>query len=136
MPHDIQTGMNAETQFPMLSGDPQVSLLIAPPDAVRRQLERVLASPWFTQSDRMRRFLRFAVEHALAGTGDKVKEYLVGMEVFDRRDDFDPQVDPIVRVEARRLRAKLKANYESIGRDDALRIECPKGSYAAIFRSQ
>jgi TolB-like protein len=82
----------------------------------------------------MCRFLRFAVEHALSKTGDKVKEYLVGVEVFDRGNDFDPQVDPIVRVEVRRLRAKLEAYYESIGRNDVLRFEFPKGAYRAIFR--
>jgi serine/threonine-protein kinase len=81
----------------------------------------------------MCRFLRFAVEHTLAGTVDDIKEYLVGVEVFDRGADYDPRVDPIVRVEARRLRAKLEAYYASAGKDDAVRIEFPKGAYAATF---
>ena len=52
------------------------------------------------------------------------------MEVFDRKPDYDPRVDPIVRVEARRLRAKLKAYYEGDGSADAVLIEFPSGSYA------
>ena len=63
----------------------------------------------------MVRFLRLAVERALAGQADELKEYLIGVEVFDRKASYDPRVDPIVRVEARRLRAKLKAYYEGDG---------------------
>ena len=81
----------------------------------------------------MSRFLRFGVEHALAGTGHQVKEYLVGVDVFDRPKDYDPRVDPIVRVEARRLRAKLRSYYASSGKTDELIIEFPKGAYAAAF---
>ena len=103
------------------------------PDEVRWQLGKLLASHWFARSERMCRFLRFAVERALAGTGDEIKEYLVGVEVFDRGADYDPRVDPIVRVEARRLRAKLEAYYESVGKADAVLIKFPKGAYAATF---
>ena len=103
-------------------------------DAVRRQLERVLASAAFARSARMSRFLRLAVEHALAGRGEDLKEYLIGVEVFDRREAFDPRYDPIVRVEARRLRAKLRAYYEGAGGADELVIEVPTGSYAPLFR--
>ena len=81
----------------------------------------------------MSRFLRFGVEHALAGTGDQVKEYLVGVDVFDRAKDYDPRVDPIVRVEARRLRQKLRSYYASTGKNDELIIDFPKGAYAAEF---
>jgi serine/threonine-protein kinase len=63
-----------------------------------------------------------------------VKEYSVGREVFDRRADYDPRVDPIVRVEARRLRSKLRAYYAAAGREDALLIELPKGAYVPSFR--
>jgi TolB-like protein len=103
------------------------------PEDVRWQLGKLLASHWFARSERMCRFLRFAVERALAGTGDEIKEYLVGMEVFDRGADYDPRVDPIVRVEARRLRAKLEAYYESAGKGDAVLIKFPKGAYAVTF---
>ena len=87
---------------------------------VREALEKLLASRPFARSGRLTRFLRFTVDHALAGTGDQVKEYLVGVEVFDRKPDYDPRMDPIVRVEARRLRAKLKLYYASAGKTDAI----------------
>jgi len=101
---------------------------------IRAQLERLLASPLFARSGRMSRFLRFSVEHALAGTEDQVKEYLVGVEVFDRDRDYDPRVDPIVRVEARRLREKIGAYYESAGLADTVQIDLPKGFYTPVFR--
>ena len=98
--------------------------------AVRQQLRKVLAHPLFKRSERMRRFLRLAVEHTLDGKAAELKEYLVGVEVFDRRQSYDPRVDPIVRVEARRLRSKLRAYYDSDGRSDAIVIEFVTGSYA------
>jgi serine/threonine-protein kinase len=98
---------------------------------VGRQLGRILASPGFVNSERMCRFLRFVVERALAGRAAELKEYAIGVEVFDRRADYDPRVDPVVRVEARRLRAKLEAYYENAPNE--LRIELPKGTYAPLF---
>ena len=106
------------------------------PDEIRRQLDKLLASPWFARSGRMCRFLRFGVERALAGTGNEIKEYLVGVEVYDRASSYDPRVDPIVRVEARRLRAKLDSYYASAGKNDAVLIKFPKGAYAATFVSR
>ena len=78
----------------------------------------------------MVRFLRFTVERTLAGQADQLKEYLIGVEVFDRKPSYDPRVDPIVRVEARRLRAKLKAYYDGDGSADAVLIEFVSGGYA------
>lgn len=105
------------------------------PSAVRQQLEKILAHGLFLRSERMGRFLRFAVERTLEGKAEELKEYLIGVEVFDRKDNYDPRVDPIVRVEARRLRSKLKAYYESEGREDLIVIEFPRGSYAPQIRS-
>src|SRR5690242_20370083 len=82
----------------------------------------------------MSRFLRFTVEQALSGHAADLKEYLIGVEVFDRKSEYDSRVDPIVRVEARRLRSKLRKYYESEGRDDAIRIEFPTGSYVPQFK--
>lgn len=79
----------------------------------------------------MSRFLRFVVERTLASRANELKEYAIGVEVFDRRPDYDPRVDPVVRVEARRLRAKLQAYYEQAPSE--FRIELPKGSYVPIF---
>jgi serine/threonine-protein kinase len=101
---------------------------------IRRQTERVLSSRTFTASGRMSRFLRFAVERTLEGRGGELKEYLLGVEIFDREESFDPRVDPIVRVEARRLRSKLKSFYENEGSCDPLVIELPTGSYVPRFR--
>jgi TolB-like protein/Flp pilus assembly protein TadD len=93
-------------------------------------LEKILAHQLFSRSGRMVRFLRLTVERALAGQADELKEYLIGVEVFDRKESYDPRVDPIVRVEARRLRAKLKAYYERDGSADEVLIEFVTGGYA------
>jgi TolB-like protein len=101
---------------------------------VRAQVEKILASRLFTRSERLCRFLRFCVEQTLEEKSDQLKEQLVGVEVFDRKGDYDPRTDPIVRVEARRLRSKLKAYYSASGRPDCLLIELPKGAYVPSFR--
>lgn len=103
------------------------------PAEVARALEKVLRSPSFVNADRLSRMLRFVVERTLAGEGDQLKEYLLGVEVFDRPADYDPRLDSIVRVEARRLRAKLSEYYESDGASDAVRIRLAKGGYAPTF---
>jgi TolB-like protein/Flp pilus assembly protein TadD len=81
----------------------------------------------------MQRFLRYVVEHALGSAGKPLREYAIGVDVFDRDGGFDPRIDPIVRVEARRLRKKLDDYYRGEGADDALRIELPKGGYAVAL---
>jgi len=105
-------------------------------EAIRKQLSRVLGSPMFAQSERLRRFLCFTVEATLAGEGNMLKQYLIGMKVYDRKPPYDPAVDSIVRTEARRLRAKLKEYYELIGKNDPITIEYRPGSYAPSFRQQ
>ena len=102
--------------------------------AIRAQLQRILASSGFVHAERMRRFLQLAVTEALEGRAGQLKEYTIGVSVFDRPPAFDPAVDPLVRVEARRLRAKLEKYYEGEGRGDRIVIELPKGGYAACFR--
>ncbi|MGA7623530.1 MAG: hypothetical protein WCA91_08115, partial [Candidatus Acidiferrales bacterium] len=79
------------------------------------------------------RFLRYIVERTLAGEADQLKEYRLGVEVFGRGASFDPKIDPVVRMTARRLRRKLKECYEDGGRGVTVRIEVPKGGYAARF---
>ncbi len=101
---------------------------------VREQLERILASPAFQQSDRLKRFLRFIVLEVIEGRGDQLKEYVIGVQVFGKEESFDPRTDPIVRVQARRLRAKLVHHYREEGRADELIIDLPKGGYAPVFR--
>ncbi len=104
------------------------------PEEIRAHLEKVLASRLFARSLRLCRFLRFSVEESLAGKDGRLKEQIIGMEVFDRKSDYDPRIDPIVRVEARRLRAKLKAYYASAGRADSILIGLPKGAYLPFFK--
>jgi hypothetical protein len=103
-------------------------------EGVQVQLRRILASRFFSHSERLHRFLSFAANHALAASGERLKEYMVGLEVYDRGPDYDPRIDPIVRVEARRLRAKLRSYYASIGRNDPVLVELPKGTYMPRFR--
>src|SRR5204863_10105846 len=93
--------------------------------AAAEQLERVLASVTFRQVDRLKRFLRFIVSEALAGRGDQLKEYVIGVQVFDKDSSFDPRADPIVRVQARRLCARLVRYYPATGGTDALVIALP-----------
>src|SRR5271169_6883009 len=104
-----------------------------PAAEIRAQLDLILRSRAFIQSHRIRRFLQFVVEESLLGQPHRLKEYLIGLEVFDRREAFDPRVDSIVRVEARRLRYKLEEYYRTEGREDLVRIVLRKGSYVPIF---
>jgi TolB-like protein/tetratricopeptide (TPR) repeat protein len=99
-----------------------------------RQLERVEASATFQQVDRLKRFLSFVVFETAAGRGNQLKEYVIGVQVFDEDTSFDPRTDPIVRVQARRLRARLAKYYAEEGQQDLLLIELPKGGYAPIFK--
>jgi serine/threonine-protein kinase len=103
-------------------------------DAVRQELERVLASRVFARSQRISRFLRYTVEQSLLGQRNQLKESVIGVEVYDRAGDYNPKIDPIVRNEARRLRAKLREYYEREGRNNPIRIDLPTGSYAPIFQ--
>ncbi len=96
-------------------------------EAVRQHLERILASQTFQQGDRLKRFLTFIVMEAVAGRRHELKEYILGVEVFGKEDTFDPRNDPIVRVQARRLRAKLVQYYAEEGRADDTMIELAEG---------
>ena len=103
-------------------------------ESIRVELEKILASPRFVHSGRLKRFLRYSVEEALAGRRENLKEYALAIEVFDKDASHDPGSDPIVRVEARRLRTRLKEYYETGGRNDPIRIDLPKGAYAPTFQ--
>jgi TolB-like protein len=103
-------------------------------EAIREELSRILESSMFIQSDRLGRFLRFTVETTLAGNAEILKEYVIGTEVYDRKPPYHPNMDSIVRSEARRLRSKLKEYYESAGKDDPVLIYYRLGSYVPVFR--
>ena len=104
--------------------------------AARAQLIRILESETFARAPILSRFLRHLVDRTLEGAADHLKEYSVGVDVFDRGTSFDPRTDTIVRVQARRLRAKLASYYSSAGRFDPVRIEIPTGRYVAVFARQ
>jgi TolB-like protein len=106
-----------------------------PAEAVRKQLERVLASPGFARNERLSRFLRIVVERHLEGRDGDLKESVLGIEVFGRKPGFDPKQDSTVRSEAGRLRARLVEYYAGEGAGDPAVIELPKGGYIPAFRS-
>ncbi|HVA64820.1 MAG TPA: hypothetical protein VNF74_13930 [Terriglobales bacterium] len=102
--------------------------------AVQEQLARISNSVTFRGAGRLRRFLEFIVAETLAGRKEQIKEYVVGVAVFDKPDTFDPRNDPIVRVQARRLRAVLERYYHDEGYGAELVIELPKGGYAPVLK--
>jgi len=103
------------------------------PAAVRDTLARILSSPAFRASQRRKDLLRYVVEQALAGRADRLKAFPIAVDVLGRDASFDPQTDPIVRIEMGRLRRDLAQYYLGEGRDDPLRIGIPKGHYAPAF---
>lgn len=103
------------------------------PEAVLEELEKILASPAFSSTPRLSRFLRFVVEGALKPEPQSFKEYEIGLEVFGRGPEFDPRLDAVVRVEARQLRFKLADYYSRPGTGGEIRILLPKGGYSPKF---
>jgi tetratricopeptide (TPR) repeat protein len=103
-------------------------------EAIRRQLKLILESPGFARNERLSRFLRFIVERHLEGRGQDLKESVIGVEVFGREPGYNPQQDPIVRTEARRLRARVGEYYQNGGAQSAVVIDLPKGGYVPAVR--
>jgi len=101
---------------------------------IRAQRDRILASKGFSRSGRQSAFLEYVVNAALEGQADRLKEFTLGIEVFEKNESFDPSVDSIVRVEATRLRSKLSEYYVGEGQGDPVRIDIPKGHYVPVFR--
>lgn len=105
-------------------------------DEVRSQVDRIASSAGFAGSERLTGFLRFVVEKTLAGDGDLIKEYTIGLEVYQKRESYDPRTDSLVRVEASKLRSRLAAYYESAGSSDSLIISIPRGGYVPSFQKR
>lgn len=103
------------------------------PEGIRSQLFRILTSPDFCGRGRLGEFLRFVVEYTLDGSSDKLKGYTIALEVFGRDAAFDPSRDPVVRIQAGRLRRALEHYYLTSGKHDPIRIDVPKGSYVPVF---
>lgn len=106
-----------------------------PAQDVTAQLDTILSSPAFIQSGRLQKLLRFITDETLAGRASRLSEYTVAFEVFERDETFDPQASSIVRVEASRLRTKLKEYYARDGRKDPVRISLPTGGYVPTFHT-
>jgi TolB-like protein/Tfp pilus assembly protein PilF len=104
-----------------------------PPQLIQDALQRVLESREIVNSDRKKRFLKFIVQEALGGHADRIKAYTIAIDVFDRAPSFDPVSDPVVRIEAGRLRRCLEHYYLTEGHEDPLLIIIPKGSYVPQF---
>src|ERR1700722_1765557 len=102
-------------------------------EEVLAQLERILDSPVFANAARSKQFLEYCVNCSLGGERSQLKETTIAVEVFLREASYDPKVDPIVRVHARRVREKLQQYYRTVGRGDPISIELPKGSYVPLF---
>jgi tetratricopeptide (TPR) repeat protein len=112
-----------------------MSMPVVKPEAeAQRQLERLLKNKLFARSEQLSRLLRFLVERHLEGRDQEIKESVIGVEVFGRDPAYNPKFDPIVRTEARRLRARLNQYYESEGKHDVVRIDLPKGGYVPVVQ--
>ena len=104
------------------------------PDAeIYHWLDKICSSDEFSAKDKTCRLLRFLVDETLAGRGENLKQYTIGTTVFKRRKDFNSELDPVVRIQAGRLRRSLELYYAYEGKDDPIRITIPKGTYVPLF---
>lgn len=101
---------------------------------IQNELERLLAHPAFESSERLSQMLRYLVERSYECSSEDLKEYTIGLDVFEREASFDPRQDSVVRVTATRLRAKLEAYYAGDGKNDSVVIELPRGGYYPLLR--
>ena len=102
-------------------------------EAILRELESILASHYFLHAGRCKQFLRYVVEHRLAGQQEKLKERTIGTEVFQRPPGYATGDDPVVRVQAGEVRRRLEQYYQTAPDGSAIRIELPVGSYSPVF---
>jgi len=119
-----------------LSNGVKLSVTSAPPierEACLKQIDRLIHSHVLHGSESLCKMLQYLAEHSLEHPGSSVKEYQLATEVFGRPSDFDPHLDATIRVQVGRLRAKLLEYYSSVGTDDPIGVELPKGTYALTF---
>ncbi len=107
-----------------------------PEAAIREEIAAILASAPFANAIRSRRFLEYVVEQTLAGQQDSIKEFTIAVEVFGRKDSYDSREHSAVRVEAARLRSRLRQYYEGPGRQDRVIVDLPKGGYVPTFSTR
>jgi TolB-like protein len=108
---------------------------IAEPE-IREQLKKILCNRQFEKAGRSKAFLSYVVNELLGGRADRIKAYTIGTSVLKREDTFDPQIDPIVRIEAGQLRRRLERYYLTDGVMDPLLIDLPKGGYVPAITRQ
>jgi len=117
----------------MTENDPAIFPESANSERLLDALARVLASETFAEVFRLKKFLDYSVRETIAGRGDRLKGFVVACEVFEKDDPSDAQTTTVVRVEAGRLRRRLKDYYENEGKNDPIRISMPKGGYSVSF---
>ena len=107
----------------------RLSMLVTEPEAVKSQIERILRSDTFRNSESLRRLLRYLAEKSATGEANQLKEYAIGLDAFSKPPSYDPRQDSIVRLQVGRLRQRLEDYYRSEGKDDPILIELPKGHF-------
>jgi hypothetical protein len=105
-----------------------------PKEEVLAHVAEILADRRFASAERNARFLRYVVERTLEGKAAEIKETVIAAEVYGRSTNYDPKTDSIVRVEATRLRQKLRSYYENQGQSSPLRIHLPSGAYSLVSK--
>ena len=105
------------------------------PEHCEEQVRRVVQSATFRNATTLQQLLQFIAAKTLSGSTEILKEYTIGVEALGRKADFDPKIDPIVRVQSHRLRLKLREYYEVEGSADPILIQFPKGHYLPIFEA-
>src|ERR1700761_8903319 len=96
-------------------------------------VQRIVASPQFSKSERLSSFLLFVCRLSLLGQNHKIHEQNIGRAIFERKADYDTAVDGIVRTHASRLRRRLEQYFEEYGQNETLMVEIPPGSYVPVF---
>ena len=103
---------------------------------VQQELDRISRSPVFAQSDRLLAFLRFVCKELISARAHRLTQYTIAVEALGKDASFDPGTDPLVRVEARRLRMKLLEYYDSEGQNNPIKLTLPKGQYAPLVENR
>jgi adenylate cyclase len=114
----------------------RMTVTASPSEPNRAALARVLSAPEFAQAPRLSQFLTYVAEESLAGRGAAIKGYTIATAVYGRPADFDPNADPLVRVEAGRLRKALSQYYQTAGASDPVQLDMPRGAYAVTFAAR
>ncbi len=115
----------------------QISKSLHPTEEeIIHQLEHTLASSDFNVTPQLIALLKFVVNRKLEDNADSINDFTIATEVFGRRSDFDQSIDPIVSIQASRLRLALARYYQNSGKNDPIRINIPLGTYVPVFKKR